>query len=145
MSGPDPKPAHKRRRRNIPAKEQIKVLLPAQGRQGRPPDPRLEDPCRCKICREAWAALWSTPQATAWGKTELYVASRWLHLLGEFIHGRGSLGTSSEMRSLEKQLVLTAQSMRLQGWRVEEESGEIEEPEDTEAKTRYGHLRVAGE
>lgn len=118
------KPPDQRRRANTTKAEVHGRVLPAEGRSGRPPAPRVEDPCSCGICREAWSTLWSTPQATAWSGTDLYVASRWLKLYGEVVHGDPSASKLSELRQLEDSLVLTPKAMRREGWRVEESGGE---------------------
>lgn len=128
-----------RRRSNTSKGEAYGRVLPASGRLGRPPAPRVEDPCRCGLCREAWATLWSTPQAAVWSGTDLLIASRWMCLYSEVVHGDPSASKLSELRQLEDSLVLTPRAMRREGWRIEET-----EPQggDEETDETYRDLRA---
>lgn len=146
MSGPPPKDSSRRRRANKPSKEQIHKNLPPGGRRGRSPDPRLADDelCSedglCVLCKEYWDTLWHTPQAAAWGKVGYFKASRLLGLWVQFVHRSASVNVSREMRAIEKDLVLTAESMRLQGWRVADGKGGVVDPE--ESNQTYRDLRA---
>lgn len=146
MSGPPPKDSSRRRRTNKPSKEQIRTQLPPKGRVGATPKPRLasdelcDEDGLCDLCKEYWDTLWHTPQAAAWGKVGYFKASRLLGLWVQFVHRSPSVNVSREMRAIEKDLVLTAESMRLQGWRVADGKGGVVEPE--ESNQAYRGLRA---
>lgn len=62
MPSPVPKRPDQRRRRNL----QSEQVLPASGRRGRPPKP----PVALGAAGAAlWSRLWTTPQATLWGRS----------------------------------------------------------------------------
>jgi hypothetical protein len=121
--GPPPKADAQRRRRNaVPGT----VYLPAEGREGDPP----EFPLVSMTLGEdvAWRDLWSTPQAVAWernGVGTVRVVARYCRLLCSAEFAALSLATSvasaqtlGEVRQLEDRLGLTPMAMLRLRWEV---------------------------
>lgn len=125
MPGPDPKP--NRVRRNTPVKEQVRALLPREGRSGRPPaippwapgDEWLE---------QLWAKWWTSPQATQWDAT-IHTAT-----LGRLLLLYVDDPKSAEARQIEKEMGLTPKSMKDLGWKVADDEVGERRSEREEAK-----------
>ena len=116
MPGPDPKP--NRVRRNTPVKEQVRAVLPREGRSGRPPKMPPWAPTDDWL-EEQWRKWWTSPQATQWDST--------LHtpILGRLLLLYVEAPMSSEARQIEHQMGLTPKGMKDLGWRLaDDEVGE---------------------
>ena len=130
MPGPDPKP--NRVRRNTPVKEQVRAVLPREGRKGRPPGMPPWVPVD-DWAEEMWRRWWTSPQATQWD-AKLHPA-----ILGRLLLLYAENPESSEIRQIEQQLGLTPKAMRDLGWRVADE--EPEQRKQT-ARSERPHLRA---
>ncbi|MFG3639096.1 hypothetical protein ACGF3C_02330 [Micromonospora sp. NPDC047762] len=94
------------------------VMLPAEGRKDDPPVwplPGRMSPAE----REAWAQLWSTPQAVAWeqmGWTR--TVARYCRVMVEAEKHDASAALLAQVTALEDRLGLTPKSMRLLLWQI---------------------------
>lgn len=117
MPGPPPKPPGQRRRRNANPGE---TLLPAAGREGKPPPWPLPGK---KLAGEAaiWAELWKTPQSVAWERLG------WTRVVARYARGLVAAEKPyalppllGEIRQLEDRLGLTPMAMRRLMWKVDD-------------------------
>lgn len=106
-----------------PARRNARVgplILPADGRQGPPPEWPVPDGAEPAEW-EAWARLWSTPQAAAWermGAGAVLVVARYTRLLVQSLQTGASAQTLAEARQLEDRLGLNPRSMRGLLWSI---------------------------
>ena len=103
------------------------VSLPASGRSG--PAPKLPSLRKWrKVTRDAWADLWSSPQAFAWDQS-----GRTLHGWALAHHdaitaeenGRSATASLAELRAIEDRHGLNPKAMLQLRWRVVDTEGEI--------------------
>lgn len=133
MPGPDPKP--NRVRRNTPVKEQVRAVLPREGRSGRPPAMPPWVPVD-DWAEMMWRRWWASPQATQWdSKTTPAILGRMLLLYAE-------APQSSEIRQIEQQLGLTPKSMRDLGWRVADDETAEKRTETSQSVPQRPKLRA---
>lgn len=144
MAGTGPDPAANRRRRNVPEKLKVRVILPAEGRKGKAPDP-FGKPEWSAAGRAYWRELWKTPQATQWGPADRQAAGRLVSLYELELSQGPSNGRSGEMRQLEMQLGLTAKAMKDLGWVVESEEPGGQQDAVVVGRGRFGGLKVVDE
>ena len=113
------------------------VNLPAEGRQGPPPAmPKLRRWRKATI--EAWADLWSSPQATQWDQS-----GRTLHAWAVLHHDlivdeRAPAGIAAEMRNIEDRHGLNPKAMLQLRWRIvaDEVEAEPSTPKRASAEAR---------
>lgn len=118
MAGPQPKPG--RARRNVPVKEQNKIVLPAEGPDG-PIPVRTMHTIECDACAATWAEWWGSPMATQWLSTDAIALERLLSLHHRLMHDTDDAAaptgsTISEMRMLESHMGLTPKGRRELNW-----------------------------
>ena len=119
MPGPDPKP--NRVRRNVPVKEQVRAVLPREGRSGRPPKMPPWVPVD-DWAEEMWRKWWTSPEATQWDSTTTPA------ILGRMLLLYAENPQSPEIRQIEQQLGLTPKAKKDLGWRLaDDEVGERRE------------------
>ena len=115
-AGAMPKPDGQKVTRHAPAFDW--TLLPAAGRVG--PPPKLPTGLRkwTKATRDAWADLWSSPQATAWDQTgrTLYTWAALHHDL--VMDERATASISAEMRQHEDRHGLNPAALLRLRWRI---------------------------
>ncbi|WP_067967502.1 phage terminase small subunit [Nocardiopsis trehalosi] len=124
-SGPLPKDAASRRRRNAGPSM---VELPRDGRQGDAPDwplPGTPDEAVAVV----WDALWAKPQAAAWesGGFE-HVVARLALLTVAALSDEASAAVLGEVRQLEDRLGLNPAALQRLRWKLaeaEEEAAEV--------------------
>lgn len=115
------------------------LILPAEGRKGRPPKWPLdvpEEPGVAVAEREVWKELWATPQAVQWERLGwTRVVARYARLLIGAEHlDKDCL---AEARQLEDRLGLTPKAMRLLLWQVSvDELGERREEKQKPTSAR---------
>lgn len=130
--------------------------LPAEGRLGPPPKlPQLGG--WCEQTRDAWAELWSSPQATAWDQTGRTmhgwaVAHHELHRdlyyddNGKPIQPPNKTALLAEMRQIEDRHGLNPKAMLQLRWRIVEDEPEVSAPvvktRRTASAGRRGLLKV---
>lgn len=132
MSGPAPKPASERRRRNAPIANTVK--LPAEGRKGTPPAwpfPGSLD----ERGKTIWADLWATPMAVAWERMRYTdIVARYVVLRQQVealfattgrMNGSVMQSLLSETRQIEDRLGLSPMAMLRLRWEVETEDGQV--------------------
>jgi len=116
MGGPAPKfdPARGHRGKSGPMK------LPSEGRKGPTPEwPLIEKQTARE--REAWEALWRTPQSVAWetlGWTRS--VARYCRVMLEAEKRGAPAMTRAECRQMEDRLGLSPKSMRMLLWEIVE-------------------------
>ncbi len=134
-NGPPPNPNAKRQNPRIGI-----LLLPAEGRQGDPPDWPLEgEPSPAE--HRAWEHLWSTPQAVAWqrmGWTRTVARYCRVVVLAE----EGMAAAWGEARLLEKELGLTPAAMRSLMWQVVEDETAGRRQSDTDPTSARPRRRM---
>ena len=110
------------------------IALPATGRTGPPPKlPTIRK--WTKQTRDAWAVLWSSPQATQWdetGRTMWTWAALHHDLCG---NERSAASVSAEMRQIEDRHGLNPKALLQLRWRVVDEMADAPE-QPTPAKVR---------
>jgi hypothetical protein len=135
--GPPPKPPGERRRRNATP---TTTKLPAEGRQGPPPEwPLLVGERFAEFHDrelELWTQVWTTPQAVAWERL------RWTHDVAMYVRWSvlaeaGSLDAGKEARQVSDRLGLTPLALLRLRWEVvADETAERRTPARTRARTR---------
>ncbi|MFD5675604.1 hypothetical protein [Streptomyces sp. NPDC127040] len=113
-SGPAPDPTALRRERD--AGEW--TILPAEGREGAPPEWPLTEPNERET--ELWAALWRKPQALMWERfgQEVEVAL-YARRLAEAEEPKSFVNLSTLVRQMSDSLGLTTPGMRANRWRID--------------------------
>ena len=94
------------------------TLLPAAGRVG--PPPKLPAGLRKwrKSTRDAWADIWSSPQATAWDQSGRTLHT-WAALHHDLVEGeRPTASISAEMRQHEDRHGLNPAALLRLRWRI---------------------------
>lgn len=77
MSGPPPKDADQRVRRNAAKYDYASATLPAEGRKGPAPKPTVKlDPAEAAT----WRRLWKSPMATMWSVDDVEALTRYVKL-----------------------------------------------------------------
>jgi len=135
MPGPPPKIDPVRRNARTGPR-----MLPAGGRQGKPPAWPFEGR-HFKGEAEAWRALWVTPQAAAWeelGWTR--VVARYCRYMLWAQQPLATAQTLSHVVALEDRLGLTPKAMRMLLWEIS--SDEVAEKRET--KGVRGRLQAVG-
>ena len=116
MPGPPPNP--NARRRNA---RPDWVVLPADGRQGDPPEFPLGRPSMSVL--KLWAVLWASPQAVAWegmGEATIRTVARYAKLVLEAEKSKAQTSLLAEVRQLEDRLGLTPMSMKRLQWQIDD-------------------------
>ena len=136
-SGPAPDPTSFRQERE--AGEW--TILPAEGREGAPPDWPLTE----QSDREAtlWAALWAKPQAIMWKRygQEFEVALYVRRLTeAELMDSRVNLSTL--VRQMADSLGLTTPGMRANRWRIRAGEAEATKPTTRRSAARSTRSRL---
>lgn len=114
------------------------LLLPAKGREGKPPAwplPRIAS----RVELRTWAKLWATPQAVAWENLGYHdVVGRYCRLLVASDEVGAPTALLSEVRQLEDRLGLTPVAMRRLLWVIapDEVTAKREENAGTSARER---------
>lgn len=139
MTGPAPKPAEQRRRRNAPLANTLK--LPSEGRGGETPRWPLRTDAP-----DVWAELWRTPQAVAWERLGwTRIVARYVQVLAE-AEVSLSPGLLGEVRQLEDRLGLTPLSMLRLRWEVtldEVGAKRDEKPKQSAGEKARSRLKLA--
>lgn len=100
------------------------TLLPAAGRPGPPPPLPAGLRKWRKATRDAWADIWSSPQATAWDQSGRTLHT-WAALHHDLIVGeRATASISAEMRQHEDRHGLNPAAMLRLRWRIVDLSDE---------------------
>jgi hypothetical protein len=100
------------------------TLLPAAGRVG--PPPKLPTGLRKwrKSTRDAWADIWSSPQATVWDQSGRTLHT-WAALHHDLVEGeRPTASISAEMRQHEDRHGLNPAALLRLRWRIVDTSDE---------------------
>lgn len=117
------------------------VTLPAEGRQGDPPDwPLYGNPTAAEL--DLWTELWATPQAVMWerqGWTRVVARYACCVLAAELLE-KNAL---AEARQLEDRLGLTPKSMRLLLWVVAADEV-AEKREESASRGARGRIKAVG-
>jgi hypothetical protein len=139
MPGPLPKPSAQRRRRNA---INPPVSLPKAGRVGRPPKPHCDVEWG-EHARAYRTALWSSPMAAAYVKTDTFALTRLCCLVDErdrFQRGElASFDGDAEIRQLEDRFGLSPLARRRLQWEIEE-SEQRQLPPSDEGQREYDEL-----
>lgn len=115
-AGAMPKPDGQKVTRHAPTFDW--TLLPAAGRVG--PPPKLPTGLRKwrKSTRDAWADIWSSPQATAWDQSGRTLHT-WAALHHDLVEGeRPTASISAEMRQHEDRHGLNPAALLRLRWRI---------------------------
>lgn len=114
-SGPPPDPNALRRNRKD---DETWVTLPAEGRQGDPPEWPLS-PKATKRQAALWEQLWAKPQAVQWEARgqELEVAL-YVRRLSEAEKPNASTSLTAEVRRMMEHLGLSGMGLRANRWRI---------------------------
>ncbi len=113
------------------------LRLPAEGRAGDPPAWPL--PGRQSAAeREAWAQLWSTPQAVAWERLGwTRTVARYCRVMVACEKPNALAGLLAQATALEDRLGLTPKAMRLLLWEVvSDEVTEARKTSDARSRIR---------
>lgn len=132
--GPPPKDAAQRRRANAPMANTLK--LPAEGRQGPPPEWPFPDDVP-----DVWGELWATPMAVAWesfGWTRMVARYCVVLTMAEVTMSTALL---SEARQLEDRLGLSPMSLLRLRWEIVADEV-TEKREEKTAATKKRRLKV---
>lgn len=118
------------------------TLLPADGRKGDPPAWPL--PGRLTAAeREAWAQLWSTPQAVAWEKLGwTRTVARYCRVMVESEKRDATAALLAQATALEDRLGLTPKSMRMLLWQIA--TDEVAEKRQESSESARGRIRAVG-
>lgn len=137
MSGPAPKPASERRRRNAPLANTVK--LPSGGRVGDPPRWPLAG-----RAPKVWAELWSTPQAAAWERLGWSrVVARYVFVLSLCENPETmTAALLAEARQMEDRLGLSPMAMLRLRWEVSPDEVGESRADKVAATTRRRSLKV---
>ncbi len=141
MRGPSPVPGSRN------ANKVDWVVLPAEGRQGKPPT--LPSGRRwLKATRDYWAWLWSTPQATQWDEADKVLVR--LALLVDLVYAEKASSTHlTEIRNIECSYGLNPKALIQLRWRIAPGGAEVVSPasvDDQLAERRASRRkRVVGE
>jgi hypothetical protein len=120
MSGPPPKPASQRRRRN---KAQAVVKLPSE--PSKRTVPALPDSGKLlKSTREWWRTVWSSPMAAVWLEADMPALARLAKLVDEAARGEVAGQVLVEVRQLEDRFGLSPLARRRLQWGVDQAGGE---------------------
>ncbi len=128
MSGPPPKPAAQRRRRNKTVKPRT---LPAKAGKQAPKLPGADD--LLEETRQWWSTVWASPMAVVYLDADVPALARLAGLIDRT--GRGESGSKllSEIRSLEDRFGLSPLARRRLQWEVEQATpGTASAPDDEE-------------
>lgn len=91
------------------------VMLPAEGRQGPPPEPLV----RLKVAaRRVWDAAWSTPAATQWTDEDVGPLTRLVSMQADPLAWKDPR-LLAEMRQLEDRYGMNPYARRNMHWRSE--------------------------
>lgn len=114
--GPPPKPAEQRRRRNKPLQL---TVLPAEGRQGKPPSWPLSKMQAGELA--AWRQVWATPQAVEWERLGWSrTVARYVRVLVESEQPDAASTARAECRQMEDRLGLSPMAMLRLRWAIDE-------------------------
>lgn len=128
-SGPAPDPTALRRERD----KAEWVDLPAEGRQGEPPDWPLPDRLHGEL--ELWTREWKRPQAVMWERNgqELEVAL----FVRSIVIAEGPKATAADRNVVQRKmsdLGLTVPGLRANRWRIVDSAAKPAAPSKTKAK-----------
>jgi hypothetical protein len=116
VPGPPPKDIAQRRRRNAPLANTRK--LPAEGREGTPPEWPLKDPSADELA--VWADLWKTPHSVEWEKLSwTHPTARYVRCLVASEEPGAKAALLAEVRLLEQTLGLTPMTLLRLRWEIE--------------------------
>lgn len=124
-SGPPPDPNALRRDR--PSDKAGWTTLPAEGRQGPPPEWPLLDQTE----REAhlWADLWCKPQAVAWERYgQAYEVATCVRMLARAEQPKSSVELLKSLKTFFDSLGLSTSGMLRNRWRIAEGGEETTQP-----------------
>ena len=111
------------------------VLLPAAGREGPPPPWPLPGEQSVDE-REAWAQLWTAPQAVAWERIGcVRLVARYCRMMVAAEAPDATAALLAQVTALEDRLGLTPKAMRLMLWQVAE-AEVVNLPVPSSARTR---------
>lgn len=114
-SGPAPDP--NALRRNRPSDAATWTTLPAEGRQGDPPEWPLLEPDGREW--ELWADLWKKPQAIMWERLgQLYEVAMCVRMLARAEQPKSSIELQKVVRQYLDSLGLSTQGMLRNRWRI---------------------------
>ena len=137
MPGPAPKP--NRVRRSMPESEKQRVVLPAEGNQGRIPEPRTAADL-LPSSMERWASWWRSPMAVMWHpEGDLDELSRLLAMYDANDRGELSATEAKELRQLASAYGLTPKGRKELHWVIDEplvDAGEAPVSQDDELAER---------
>ena len=125
MSGPPPKPAAQRRRRNrASAPVKLSAERAAQGKT-----PTLPGAKRyAKTTRDWWATVWASPMATIWLEADVPALVRLATLIELVNQGEATAMVLAEIRQLEDRFGLSPLARRRLQWEVEQAGGAEAKP-----------------
>jgi hypothetical protein len=124
LSGPPPKPAATRRRRN---KAPAPVKLPSETPTRK--TPTLPGAIRySKATRDWWATVWASPMATIWLAADVPALVRLATLVELVNQGEATAMVLAEIRQLEDRFGLSPLARRRLQWEVEQAAGAEAKP-----------------
>ena len=139
MPGPIPKPSGQRRRRNATS---TTVSLPKAGRVGRPPKPHTDIEWG-EHAKAYWTALWTSPMAAAYVKTDTFALTRLCSLVDERDRFQRaeleSFDGDAEIRQLEDRFGLSPLARRRLQWEIEDAEPAVRPP-SSEMQAEYDEL-----
>jgi hypothetical protein len=117
MSGPPPKPAAQRRRRNrAPAPVKLPVEKTAEKKTPTLPGAKRYS----KTTRDWWATVWGSPMATVWLEADVPALVRLATLIELLEQGEATAMVLAEIRQLEDRFGLSPMARRRLQWEVEQ-------------------------
>ena len=116
--------------------------LPAEGRQGPPPQWPLAD--KMSAAEEsAWAELWATPQAVAWARLGwTRTVARYCRVMVAAESPEATAALLAQAVALEDRLGLTPKAMRLLLWEIAVD--EVTEKRTEKAAGARGRIKAVG-
>ena len=115
--------------------------LPSEGREGKPPKWPFEEFLPGE--KDAWAYLWSLPQAVKWEWDHLErVVARYCRLLVRAEQPGAGVSLQNEVRQLEDRLALNSKAMFYQ--QIEVAAPDIGPDESPASSAEQAYLRAVG-
>ena len=128
MSGPPPKPAAQRRRRN---RAPAPVKLPAEKNANKAPSlPGATS--YSKATRAWWATIWRSPMAAVWLEADVPALVRLATLIELLEQGEATAMVLAEIRQLEDRFGLSPLARRRLQWEVDRATGSEPKPAATQ-------------